>query len=295
MAQYDFTYTVGFLADTKAMTSSIKAFSGTLGAGIPFSLKPTVPKGTDLGSSQKLLDTLRKTAVEINNVTLKTQTMTTASGKSYTAVTGMVVKYINSAGIAETKTIAVGNSIKKLETAIPLFKKMAEGATEAGTRAENMGSKQKKAIQDASDKVKTLIKQFEDLLSTGKTKDRNAAVKMIPGILEANTELQKQEDLAKRAAGGVQSWAASLGRAFQQTISYAASLGVLREAQQLLNQAIQYTIQLNKEMVAIQVLQVEGAKSDAEIRSLALAYNELGKQMGISTLEIAKGSVEWLN
>jgi TP901 family phage tail tape measure protein len=52
--------------------------------------------------------------------------------------------------------------------------------------------------------------------------------------------------------------------------------------------------ELNKEMTKIQVLQVGGAKSNEQIASLALQYNGLAKELGATTLEVTKGSVEWL-
>ena len=81
----------------------------------------------------------------------------------------------------------------------------------------------------------------------------------------------------------------------KQTLAYATSLGSLRQAQRLLADGIKYIIELNKEMVSIQVLQVEGAQTPEEINSLAKSFNNLAKEMGATTIEVAQGSVEWLN
>jgi len=48
-------------------------------------------------------------------------------------------------------------------------------------------------------------------------------------------------------------------------------------------------------MVKIQVLQAEGARTPEEIRNLAGSFNQLAKELGNTTIEIAEGSVEWLN
>ena len=47
-------------------------------------------------------------------------------------------------------------------------------------------------------------------------------------------------------------------------------------------------------MTKIQVLQIDGAKSNEEISNLAVQYNILAKEVGSTTTEVAKGSVEWL-
>jgi K+-sensing histidine kinase KdpD len=97
-----------------------------------------------------------------------------------------------------------------------------------------------------------------------------------------------------RAAVGIQSWASTLERAIKQTVVYTLSIGTMRMAQQMLNDAIRFTIDLNTEMTKIQVLQAEGAQTPGQIRQLALEYNQLAKELGATTIEIAQGSVEWL-
>ena len=47
-------------------------------------------------------------------------------------------------------------------------------------------------------------------------------------------------------------------------------------------------------MIKIQVLQAEGAQTPEEIYNLAQSYNDLAKSLGVTTMEIAEGSVEWL-
>ena len=48
-------------------------------------------------------------------------------------------------------------------------------------------------------------------------------------------------------------------------------------------------------MIKVQVLQAEGAQSKEEIDALARSFNGLAKELGATTIEVAQGSVEWLN
>jgi len=61
-----------------------------------------------------------------------------------------------------------------------------------------------------------------------------------------------------------------------------------------LKNAMKYVVDLNKEMTKIQVLQVEGAKTREEIDALGKSYNDLAQEMGVTTIQVAQGSVEWL-
>jgi TP901 family phage tail tape measure protein len=47
-------------------------------------------------------------------------------------------------------------------------------------------------------------------------------------------------------------------------------------------------------MTKIQFLSIPGATSNEEIRTLSSDYNLLAKELGSTTIEISKGSVEWL-
>jgi TP901 family phage tail tape measure protein len=80
----------------------------------------------------------------------------------------------------------------------------------------------------------------------------------------------------------------------RQTIEYAASVGLVFGALRQLKEGIQYVSDLNKELVNIQVLQQTGAQTNEEIAQLAVGFNDLARGMGATTIEVAKGSTEWL-
>lgn len=111
---------------------------------------------------------------------------------------------------------------------------------------------------------------------------------------ELSNELKRMEAGLSGTRVGLQNWTESLGRAIKQTISYGISVGLLYNALGQLRQGLQYIIDLNKEMTKIQVLQIPGASTPGEIASLANQYNALAKELGVTTLEVAKGSTEWL-
>jgi len=72
----------------------------------------------------------------------------------------------------------------------------------------------------------------------------------------------------------------------QWAIATALIYGTLRQ----ISEGVQYIKDLNTEMTNIQI--VTGKTSD-EINRLALQYNSLAREMGVTTLEVSKGSLEW--
>ena len=113
-------------------------------------------------------------------------------------------------------------------------------------------------------------------------------------LREMNNQLaiQKSALVANRTA--FDSWIFGMKNAIKQTIEYAISVGLIYGALAQLREGIKFVADLNKELVSIQVLQTEGAKTSEEIAQLAVNFNDLGRAMGATTIEIAKGSVEWL-
>ena len=70
-------------------------------------------------------------------------------------------------------------------------------------------------------------------------------------------------------------------------IATEAIYGTMRK----IGESIQYIKDLNKEMIAIQVV---NRVSNEEITQLATGYNKLAREMGVTTLEIAKGALQWI-
>lgn len=164
-----------------------------------------------------------------------------------------------------------------------------EMAAKVDEQIKGKSGKQVEAIRTANNAFKEEITHVREL-----GKESKATGKDLEVLAEKGQEVGVKLKGISVGANSIQEWGNRLGAAIKQTIAYTFSIGLMYKAQRLLNDAIRYTVDLNTEMVKIQVLQVEGAKTDTEINALARSYNNLGREMGASTLEIAKGSVEWL-
>jgi len=283
----------------------------------PINLRATV-KGIDSTQAQEAIDAIQAKAQSIDKIVIKSKTYINALGTAWKdSPVAMITTYTDKLGNSITETKKLTDALKNhtdyrpdstgTKTATIDYQKQSKmveqernknialmaaankKAEEWSTRAQNMSKKEGAAIQAQAEKVQKLSAAYERAQKRGSSGSR-----ILKQWEAENNELNKQIDLTKRAATGVQGWTENIKRAFVQSVSYATSLGVLRLAQQALNQAIQFAIQLNKEMVNIQILQVEGAQTPEEINSLAQSFNNLAKEMGATTIEIAQGSVEWL-
>ncbi len=78
----------------------------------------------------------------------------------------------------------------------------------------------------------------------------------------------------------------TVGMVIQWTFVMGTVMGTLRS----LSEGIGYIKDLNKELINTQIVT---GMTDEEIKKLSTDYNELAKQMGATTLDVAKGSLEW--
>lgn len=159
------------------------------------------------------------------------------------------------------------------------------------SKSKGMAGAPVKAAKDLAREIVKYKEEFDKAFSAGEIEKLNP---LKDKINQLGNEFIKAREKTLASAGGVRGWMESIANAWKQTISYSISIGSLRMAQQFLNDTISYAIDLNKEMTSIQVLGVQGAKTSEEINNLAMSYNKLAREMGVTTIEIAKASVEWL-
>jgi TP901 family phage tail tape measure protein len=312
-----FLFSAGLQFDKAQMDAEMAKLQQTVGKSAPINIQTSMGNKIDTGNAQQILTSIQQQATAIDSVIVKQKTLKDAGENTYRALTQMTVKWRDANGNVlttvkqiqnettkmkglktiqtDTGELKIGAQVKEVTKAYSdrekLFDQMSKKATEWSTRAENMGEKEKSAIQGSAQSLKEKVQTYKELVKVG---DLAGAGKLAKEIELENIALDKNIALSKRAAVGVRSWADNIKNAIMQTVSYTMSIGTIRAAQQLLNESIMFTIELNKEMTKIQVLQAEGAQTPDEIRALAMQYNGLAQQMGTTTLEIAKGSVEWL-
>lgn len=109
-------------------------------------------------------------------------------------------------------------------------------------------------------------------------------------LAELQGQLKTVNAVVGQSGHAMWSFGEQLKTAATRTLQYASTVGILYAALSQLRQGIQYIKELNKEMTSIQV--VTGF-SDEQIGNLSTQYNNLAKEMGVTTVEVAKSSTEW--
>jgi TP901 family phage tail tape measure protein len=196
-----------------------------------------------------------------------------------------IVGYSKSTKDFEKSQKLVNDVLTKAQSEVDRY---GQAAAKTEMKLKNMGGSQAKSAKEATTALQAEIKEFNRLQQSG-----NVTAGQLQKVREAAERMNVAFEGTKTGANVFQNFANRIGNAVQQTIAYSFSIGLVYKAQQLLNDAVKYAIDLNTEMTKIQVLQAEGAKTPEEINALAQSFNDLGQEMGASTLEIAKGSVEW--
>lgn len=78
----------------------------------------------------------------------------------------------------------------------------------------------------------------------------------------------------------------------ENTLSYGIAWNVLSSGDQAISATIQKVRELDTTMTEIQMVT---GQTDNQVRELIGTYSEMARQLGSTTEEVAKGSIEWLN
>lgn len=158
-------------------------------------------------------------------------------------------------------------------------------------KAQTMSGPQVDAAKKAGAAIQDLGVQYKAAMAA---EDDAKALGFANAIVQQSSAFNTLTEATTRSAGSVRSWGDNITNAIKQTISYSLSIGLVRDAQKLLSDAMKYVIDLNTQMVQIQELQRQGMQTPDEINALAVSYNNLADSLGSTTLAIAQASVGWL-
>ena len=107
----------------------------------------------------------------------------------------------------------------------------------------------------------------------------------------ATESVKKSNTYVSQAVKEQRNLATEMSAVIRRTLESAATLGLMYGALNQLRQGVQYIKDLDKELTNVQVVT---GMSQESVENLATGYNNLAQEMGVTTLEVAKGSLEWL-
>lgn len=162
-----------------------------------------------------------------------------------------------------------------------------------------LNAKQADEMEKAAKQADLFLEKSKNLAGTPSvkaavSKAQELKVAVSEGDIAKVRKLKDELDLAKAALQtgrtGLDSWSEGIRNALKQTIEYATSIGLVYGALRQLQEGVQYLKDLDKEMTNVQI--VTGA-TDNQIADLSFQYNDLAKELGATTLDVARGSLEW--
>jgi hypothetical protein len=226
------------------------------------------------------------------------------------SLNGVISKYninTNETGEATSATVTYTNALNQ-----SISERYALGRLQEGGDLQllRVGEKLNDNILARTKAMDSNVQAAREFLSASENKNksnpsvsqgRNLANQII-GV--GNTDFNKSQELTNQlnqvkqgamgASTGMRAFGTELASSMRRVVEYSLSLGLIYGALNQLKQGIQYIKDLNKEMTNIQVLGVQGATTNEEITKLSGSFNDLAKSMGATTIEVARGSTEWL-
>lgn len=193
-----------------------------------------------------------------------------------------IVDYTNQLNQSVKATITMGKELKISET---VTKNLAKEASEMARAYQNAAKFLEKS------KGYSPSSKLSDATSTAKGIQNAVIAGNIDEVRKLTSELNIQKTAFTGVAQGVRSWTDGMMQSIKTTAQYALSIGLVYGALNQLREGIQYVKELNKELTNIQLVT---GQEDSEIAKLAVDYNDLAKTMGATTIEVAKGSLEFI-
>ena len=194
-----------------------------------------------------------------------------------------IVDYTDKTNNAVKATILLGKEIQVTETITKNFAKDAKEMERAFQNAEKFLAKAQ-SMDKTNPKVSGAVSTAQDLKSA-----------VVAGNADEVNRLNKQLEVQKSSLStvktGWQSLTESMKSNFRTMAESVISFGLIYGALNQIKEAVEYVKDLNKELVNIQLVTGDSAENTAK---LAVSYNNLAKEMGATTLEVARGSLEFI-
>lgn len=181
-------------------------------------------------------------------------------------------------------------SVLDLDASQKKFNAYEKSVSRAKEQIEKFRSKE--GIYKSSeglDKTRGIVGDLEKQVAI-KPGSADEASKYATSLNALTTSARTSQAALEKTGEANWSFTQKLGAAIQRVAAYTVAMGGLYAALAEVRRGIEYIKDLNKEMTDIQIVT---GMSNSEIGKMTSQFNELGKEIGATTLEVARGSLEW--
>jgi hypothetical protein len=275
------------LLDTSKVEAQIKALSSKS----VLQLRTTFDK-TDMDKFNRALEDIKTRAASIGKISL--------FGDQETGnIRRAVIEYKDALGNVVKEYVSINNEAKVNQVYVEDVARDHQEINRILEKRLGLSKKQTDEMERAAHQADLFLAKSKNLASTDSvraatSKAQEIKVAVVEGDIAKVRKLRDEFALLKASLQtgrtGLDSWSEGMRNAIKQTIEYATSIGLVYGALNQLKQGIGYIKELNKELTNIQI--VTGF-DDSAISDLSMQYNGLAKEIGATTLEVTKGSLEW--
>ena len=138
-----------------------------------------------------------------------------------------------------------------------------------------------KEVASKNTEVAAMMSQLDALATSGNPRNLD----------QLTTGFAKLQQKVRETSADVQTFGQKLSKTFGSQLRYMLTSMVYMKALQFLRDLCNNVVELDKAMAD---LQIASGKTREEIRELTEGYSKLGKEIGATTLEVAKSADTWL-
>ena len=232
---------------------------------------------------------------ELEKLILQYQNQKTSIDNVKTSLDSLQKEYV----IAKANIDAYNQSMKKSESVTLQVENANKAQLAAISKNETQVKKwlntldvwEKKYPQAfASDAVQNEVNSFKGLTNAF-VQNEVPREQMVLGMSNINKELQISRINFREAANNTGGFTDKIAENTQKVMQWAVATTAIYGTLRKFREGIAYIEELNKAMTDIQVVTQINTE---ETYGLAQSYNELANQLGVTTVEVAQGSTEWL-
>ena len=109
---------------------------------------------------------------------------------------------------------------------------------------------------------------------------------------QLRNEVAKYNQDVRTTINNTDNFATSIGKAVTKIALWGIATGLLYGSLKKIQEGVQYIKDLNQEMTNIGLVT---GQTTQELTSMATQFNDMAKELGATTLDMAEGATEWIN
>jgi TP901 family phage tail tape measure protein len=278
------------LMEAKLRTDSIEAQLKAISAKSVFLLRAQFADGDFKKLDEKIQGLMQK-GNQIGKISI--------FGDDKGGINKAILQYTDALGKSVQQTVKINSEVKITQKYVDDIAKREQEIVRLRERSVKLAAQQKDEMASIANNANRFLEETKNRQASPELSAARSLAEQInqaysegniKRVRELNDQLDIQKASVKHVHSAWNSWTESMKMNMKMMLMSMTNMGLIFGTLNQLKQGIQYITDLNKEMTNIQI--VTGFDTGT-IGQLAIDYNDLGKELGATTIEVAKSSTEW--